>query len=301
MKRKVILYITSFALCTIISLYSIKSMDVTGKETDVQEDIYLAQVTEDKESIKSTKPLKKAQLLEDASVETSAMAMWEYNGEKTFVSWLFNNKEEKEIVNYFNGIKLGDTVKDLDVSKLKDDMYGIRIGRKDGTFAGITWIDGYVFMENGDVYKADIDFKSIKKYTWQDRYESSLTSFPNMYYIAKNNGKWDKKFLDKSGKLKSCGIIINSCRLNGSKLEVKLKNTTKNELCYGEGFTLQARIGGKWYNIPAQREMAFNDIAHILKAGGITEMTYDLSSYGQLPAGEYRIVADGAFSVFLVE
>ena len=60
MKRKVILYITSFALCTIISLYSIKSMDVTGKETDVQEDIYLAQVTEDKESIKSTKPLKKA-------------------------------------------------------------------------------------------------------------------------------------------------------------------------------------------------------------------------------------------------
>ncbi len=164
MKRKVILYITSFALCTIISLYSIKSMDVTGKETDVQEDIYLAQVTEDKESIKSTKPLKKAQLLEDASVETSAMAMWEYNGEKTFVSWLFNNKEEKEIVNYFNGIKLGDTVKDLDVSKLKDDMYGIRIGRKDGTFAGITWIDGYVFMENGDVYKADIDFKSIKKY-----------------------------------------------------------------------------------------------------------------------------------------
>ena len=106
MKRKVILYITSFALCTIISLYSIKSMDVTGKETDVQEDIYLAQVTEDKESIKSTKPLKKAQLLEDASVETSAMAMWEYNGGKTFVSWLFNNKEEKEIVNYFNGIKL---------------------------------------------------------------------------------------------------------------------------------------------------------------------------------------------------
>ena len=182
-------------------------------------------------------------------------------------------------------------------------MYGIRIGRKDGTFAGITWIDGYVFMENGDVYKADIDFKSIKKYTWQDRYryESSLTSFPNMYYIAKNNGKWDKKFLDKSGKLKSCGIIINSCRLNGSKLEVKLKNTTKNELCYGEGFTLQARIGGKWYNIPAQREMAFNDIAHILKAGGITEMTYDLSAYGQLPAGEYRIVAYGAFSVFLVE
>ena len=107
MKRKVILYITSFALCTIISLYSIKSMDVTGKETDVQEDIYLAQVTEDKESIKSTKPLKKAQLLEDASVETSAMAMWEYNGGKTFVSWLFNNKEEKEIVakNIYNVLK----------------------------------------------------------------------------------------------------------------------------------------------------------------------------------------------------
>ena len=70
---------------------------------------------------------------------------------------------------------------------------------------------------------------------------------------------------------------------------------------FGEGFALQARVNGNWYNIPAQKEMAFNDIAHILKAGDITEMTYDLSAFGQLPAGEYRIVADGAFSVFLIE
>lgn len=189
----------------------------------------------------------------------------------------------------------------MDISRLKGDMYGIEIGRKDGTFAGITWIGGYVFMENGDAYEADIDFKSIKKYTWQDKDDNSLISFPNMYYIAKNNGKWNKNFLEKSSKLESHGIIMKSAKLNGSKLKVKLKNTTKNELCYGEGFALQARIGGKWYNIPAYREMAFADIAHILKAGSETGKTYNLSAYGELPAGEYRIVADGAFSVFLVE
>lgn len=298
MKKKVILWLALFAL---VSLYSPKIVNVTGKETNVQEDIYKTQVLGDTGSAKSKITLKKAQLLKDASIETSAMAMWEHNNGKTFVSWLFDREEEKELVNYLNGIELGDVVKDLDTSSLESDMYGICIGRKDGTFTGFTWIDGYVIMENGDAYKTDIDFKSITRYSWQDKYESGLTSFPNMYYIAKNNGKWNKKFLDKSNKLKSCGIIMKSGKLNGNKLEVKLKNTTKKELYFGEGFALQARVDGKWYNIPAQKEMAFIDIAYILKAGGLAEMTYDLSAYGELPAGEYRVVADGAFLVFLSE
>lgn len=301
MKKKVILCITSFALCVAVSLYNTQTANVTGKETKVHEDIHLVQVLEDAGSIKSTTPVKKAQLLKDASIETSAMAMWEHSNGETFVSWLFDKEEEKEIVNYLNGIKLGDVVKNLDTNSLKSDMYGICIGRKDGTFAGFTWIDGYVIMENGDAYKTDIDFKNINRYSWEDKDKSVLTYFPNMYYISKNNGKWNKKFLDKSSKLKSCGIIMKSTKLNGNKLKVKLENTTKNELYYGEGFALQARVNGKWYNIPAKEEMCFIDIAHMLRAGDTADMTYDLSAYGKLPAGEYRIVADGAFSVFLSE
>ena len=44
--------------------------------------------------------------------------------------------------------------------------------------------------------------------------------------------------------------------------------------------------------------MVFNDIAYIMKAGGKTKKTYDLTPYGELPSGKYRIVIEGASAVF---
>lgn len=98
MKRKVICYIGALAFCAIISLYSVKNKHVTSKETVVQEDIYASQNLKNTGSIKSTASLKKVQLLEDASIETSAMAMWEHSNGKTFVSWLLIIKKKKRLL-----------------------------------------------------------------------------------------------------------------------------------------------------------------------------------------------------------
>ncbi len=238
------------------------------------------------------------QLLKDASVETSAMCFWEYNGNVVESCWLFDRNGEQEIVNYINGIKLGDAVKDIDTDKLKGSMYSLEIGSKDGRFISFTWYDGYVFLKDGSIYKADIDFDRIKNYQWQERNKMSLASFPNIRCIALKNGKWNTGFLTESTKLKPHGLKITSVKLKDTKLEVKLKNKTKKENYYGEYFLIQVKVNGKWYDIPAKDDMVFNDIAYIMKAGGKTKKTYDLTPYGELPSGKYRIVIEGAAAVF---
>lgn len=238
------------------------------------------------------------QLLKDASVETSAMCFWEHSNNTTEYCWLFDRDGEQEIVDYLNGIKLGDAVKDVDTDKLKGSMYSVSIGCKDGSFISFTWYDGYVFLKDGSIYKADIGFDRIKNYPWQERDKTSLSSFPNIRCIALKDGKWNTKFLSKSKKYKAHGLKITSVKLKGTKLEVKLKNKTKNEICYGEYFSVQTKADGCWYYIPAKNEMAFNDIAYIMKAKGSTKKTYDLTPYGELPSGKYRIVIEGASAEF---
>lgn len=238
------------------------------------------------------------QLLKDASVETSAMCFWEYSNNITECCWLFDSDGEQEIVDYINGIKLGDAVKDVDTDKLKGNMYSLEIGSKEGAFISFTWYDGYVFLNNGSIYKADIDFDRIKNYQWQEKNKMSLSLFPNIRYIALKDGKWNTKFLAKSKKNQPHGLKITSAKLKGTKLEVKLKNKTKKETYFGEYFSVQAKVDGKWYDIPAKDEMVFSDIAYIMKAGGKTKKVYDLAPYGELPSGKYRIVVEGASAVF---
>lgn len=238
------------------------------------------------------------QLLKDACVETSAMCFWEYNNNKAEYCWLFDRDGEQEIVDYINGIKLGDVVKDVDTDKLKGNMYSLEIGSKEGAFISFTWYDGYVFLNNGSIYKADIDFDRIKSYQWQEKDKTSLSLFPNIRYIALKDGKWNTKFLAESRKNRPHGLKITSVKLKGKKLEVKLKNKTKKETYFGEYFSVQAKVDGKWYDIPAKDEMVFNDIAYIMKAGGKTKKVYDLTPYGELPSGKYRIVVEGASAEF---
>ncbi|MCI9077309.1 MAG: hypothetical protein HFH68_00085 [Lachnospiraceae bacterium] len=237
-------------------------------------------------------------LLENASVETSAMCFWEYNNNTAECCWLFDKDGEQEIVDYINGIKPGDVVKSVDTDKLKGNMYGLEIGSKEGAFIGFIWYGGYIFLDDGRIYKADIDFARIKDYQWQEKNKMPLTLFPNIRCIALKNGKWNTKFLVKSKKNQPHGLEITSVKIKGTKLEVKLKNKKKKENYYSEYFSVQAKLDGVWYDIPVKDDMAFNDIAYIIKAGGKVKKSYDLTPYGKLPSGRYRIVAEGASAEF---
>jgi len=72
-------------------------------------------------------------------------------------------------------------------------------------------------------------------------------------------------------------------------------NNSAAEWTFGEYFVLQVLIGDIWYDIPPLEDVAFIDIAYTLQPGDVREHEYDITAYGDLPAGTYRITAFGLY------
>ncbi|MGM7684425.1 immunoglobulin-like domain-containing protein [Cytobacillus sp. Hm23] len=78
-------------------------------------------------------------------------------------------------------------------------------------------------------------------------------------------------------------------------LTVALENTSDKEYIYGEYFSLEKNINGRWYQVPVAIDdnYGFNDIGYRLASSDVKEWTVDWSwLYGNLITGEYRIVKD---------
>ncbi len=240
-------------------------------------------------------------LLEGASPETSAMALWKYDGTATTWSWLYDAEKEKEILKKLQKITLGEIVDTIDTSTLSGPIYGLEISRENGGDAKVAWWDGYCFTEKG-IYQVDIDFQAIEsEYKWTDKDTMDLTAFPNFYQIVKQNGIWNKKLLVESEVEESQELSLTVVSVKDSIITAKIKNKSSTEASYGEYFTIQVELDGTWYAIPTEYSMAFNDIAYLIQAGEETDREYNLSAYGGLPAGTYRLVVEGATAEFQVE
>ena len=86
----------------------------------------------------------------------------------------------------------------------------------------------------------------------------------------------------------------------GNKFSCTLTNNGVEEEAVGKYFSVQAEVSGEWYDIPTATQLAFEDIAFIVEAGGTFEITYDITPYGELPAGKYRLVAENSAAEFTV-
>lgn len=245
-----------------------------------------------------TNETKQGDLIEGASPTTSAMSLFEYDGAKTECSWLFDDVKEQEIIDAINGLDAY-VVTNLNMEELDGPMYGISIGRRDGMEFGMTCWDGYCFLGDDAVYKVDIDFAKIKEeYSWQDLDEYSLLSMPNLYQMVTMDGSWNQYLLPKSQELHSNGLSLTMKELKGNQITVNISNPTSEELYYGEYWSLQVLLEDTWYQIPTKENWGFIDIAYILPANGEDEKTYDLSLYGDLPEGTYRLIVQGAYMEF---
>lgn len=247
-----------------------------------------------------TNETKQGDLIENASPSTSAMSFYEFDGTKTECSWLFDAVKEQEIIDAINDLDAL-IVTNLNMEELEGPMYGISIGRTDGYEFGMTWWDGYCFLGDDVVYKVEIDFAKIKEeYSWQDQDEYSLLSMPNLYQMVTMDDGWNQKLLPKSEELQSNGLLLTLKELKGNQITVNLSNSSKEELYYGEYWSLQVLLDDTWYQIPVKENWGFNGIAYILPAGGEAEKTYDLKLYGDLPEGTYRLIVEGASVEFEV-
>lgn len=237
-------------------------------------------------------------LLEYASPETSAMSFYHFDGEKTTVKWLYDVNKEKKIINDINQLK----TKSVDPSRIADmkvPSYGIEIVDKDGFEIWLTYSNGLWLLKDGTVYEAEYDIESL-----YDGVED-----PDLYEMeggihmlnAALLGQYDIRYYQKVEDMSDTrdGVSLSVVSVEDHIVTIKIQNDSDEDFFYGEYFTLQKEIDGSWYEIPVRHSnYGFNDIGLYLQAHSTEEETCDITMYGELEQGHYRIEKEGLAAEF---
>ena len=123
---------------------------------------------------------------------------------------------------------------------------------------------------------------------------NSFSVFPNARILTQGENGWNSTLLTLAKELETPNNItmtLNSWE--NDSVSVTITNTGDEEWGYGEHFHLEVLLDDVWYSIPATSDMCFTDIGLIVQPGEEQEKTYNLSMYGELPVGTYRLVAYG--------
>jgi len=72
-------------------------------------------------------------------------------------------------------------------------------------------------------------------------------------------------------------------------LTVSFKNNTQEQWVYSEYYRIEKLDGGIWYLLPPNSPVTVRDMAHEIGPNMSSTLSYDLTPYGNLEDGEYRI------------
>ena len=237
-------------------------------------------------------------LMEGANTENSAVTMYMSDGESTTLSFLFNGAE---FIDAVNSTKVYEAPADLDVTGFSMPFYGITCGTAEGEVGGML-ADGIWISSEGEVYLTDLDLAALSEgQSWDEPQQVKGIYMPGLWYVARFGGEWHKQFLSKAEEPEDRGVELAITSIDGATVSATLTDKTGEEQCVGQYYTLQAQIDGEWYAVPTQTELVFIDLGYIIEPNGSISMTYHLDAYGDIPAGTYRIVAEGDTAEFTIE
>ncbi len=234
-----------------------------------------------------------SEYLKDASPESSALAFYVYDGSTTTVRYLFDEKSIKDILSDLSKVKAL-PVADYSVSKASVPFYGINIGGRSGEDLSIIFAGGYAILADGRGYDFDHTFSGIEgRYAWRDTEYYGGMVMPCSYFVASGPTGWNKEFLNPGNSNVNNRLVAKKTSESGTKPELEITNNLGMDWIYGESWGLEVQLDDTWYTVPLKKPLAVNSIALQLPMGESRKHTYDLSYYGDLPAGIYRLVIFG--------
>lgn len=243
-------------------------------------------------------------LMAKASPETSALTFYTCDGTSTTWGFLF---EEEEINKFLRSISSVNArpIADWSPEQITFPVYGLEIGDTDGYTIQAAWSNGCWIAQDGAAYRFDCDFQALADdYIWTSEDSSKAFSMlPCSRLLCQHEDKWYHTLLSPAKEpIPPEHITVSLVSQSDDTLTVDFTNHGTDEWGYGDAFYLHVLQDGIWYDVPAlPGEWAFNDILNILPAGTSQENTYNLSMYGSLPHGEYRLSVEGATVEFTIK
>ncbi len=252
---------------------------------------------------------KAGNLLGDASPNTSAMELYYFDGTRMVVRTLYDSAREKEILKSLNALPAKELKEDA-LSNWQVPCYGLWIGSEDGTDICVAYCDGMWLDEEGNLYQVDVDFEEyFNLLEGEDESDDrSVLLFPNAGRLA----AYDIRFMEKAQTQETetedgisalpLGTVMTVTDMDHGIATVLIDNQSGYEISYGEHYSLQKEIDGEWYILPiAKTNIVFHDIAYILQDLSQATVTCDLTIFGELEAGNYRLIKDDMTAEFALD
>lgn len=244
-------------------------------------------------------------LMENASPGTSALALYVYDGETTTRGFIFDSAVENEILDDLASVSAKEAP-DWSPKQITLPIYGLEISDTEGWSINVAWSNGYWITQDGTAYRFNYDFEALEAdYEWTSKDTwPTISVMPCAYYLTLDDSGWNSAILSPAKDVSAPeNVTAELISQTEEKLTVALTNTGTEEWCYGVYYYLDVLLDGTWYSVPATPgNWGFVDIGIILPAGKTQNETYDLTMYGNLPAGQYRLMADQCIPVeFAIE
>jgi len=243
----------------------------------------------------------KVDLMPHASPETSALGLYVYDGDTIRRGFLFDSTEVSAVLRDFRQAKAEPV--EVDVTTLQPPFYGLEMGTGGETVGSVhgLWADGCFLTDRGEAYRLSYDFEALlQKHDWEnwDSF-SDLQVMPCASLVAKTDSGWNKSFLSEAEPMTAPeGITMELVSRSDDAIVARFSNNSGEEWTYGLSYRVQVCLDGSWYNVPAEQEYAIISIAMMLPDGKTQEESYNLSFYGQLPSGHYRLAAENLSAEF---
>jgi len=236
--------------------------------------------------------------MEGASPDTSALALFHFDGETVTREFIFESDITQQILDELDSVRITERT-DWSLDDVTLPMFGLSIGAYDGTMIDAVWSNGYWITHDGRAYLFDFDFDRLQQnYNWRSRDSfPSFIHFPNARLFAQHDNEWDSRFLTPAPSIiPPEGITITLNSWDSDTVSVDITNHNDIEWMYGQHYELHVLLDGIWYGVPTDHgSWGFTDEGLIVQAGQSIEHIYHLQMFGDLHSGTYRLVAYGLY------
>ena len=228
--------------------------------------------------------------------------IYRWDGEKTVDYWNYEIKKGRPVVKALKKVR-AKKAPDWTADLAEMPLYGVSVDTHDGTGLDALWTGGYWIDEEGNAWTFDFDFEQLIADTqWHSTREYEGIGVPCYRYAAQNGDNWNPAFLNPADQIKvQAGLTMTIKTQEKDTIRAEIRNDGSAAWEYGAGWGVQVCLDGAWYGVPSVNSFDIPAIAFILEPGDVREIAYNLTRYGDLPPGLYRIVQDGLTAEFTLE
>ena len=235
-------------------------------------------------------------LMRGASPVTSCLTLAFYDGSQGYTQNLCDSSAALVALNDLGAVA-ATPAPDWSVSDVTMPIYGITMGTNWGEQTYAAWSNGYWITEQGDAYNFDFDFAQMASTgAWISRTDiDSITGFPCARWLVQDQTGWHADLMSQAAPLEPpTGISMTLDSWVANSIAVTFHNQSASDWTYGAAFSLEVQLSGTWYGVPpVPGPVSWAAIQYGVAAGDQASQNYDLTMYGQLPAGTYRLVVEG--------